>query len=83
MSATDKARADRQSDYRSKELQDVFLGKDESAHGFVYFVPPAGTQAFTQATLRVRFVDAEEATSILVQLPLSGLGFKGAPAKAE
>lgn len=82
-SASDKARADRQADYRSKELQDSMVGKEESGHGFVYFIPPQGTPAFTDATLRVRFVDAQEATSFVMELGLPGLGFKGTPAKSE
>ncbi|MFQ5520114.1 MAG: hypothetical protein ACE5FK_01850 [Candidatus Methylomirabilia bacterium] len=82
-SAEDKARAARLADYRGKELQDVTLKKDESAHGFVYFIPPPGTPAFDDATLTVRFVDVEEATSFVVRLRLSGLGFKETPAKAE
>lgn len=83
MSASDKARGDRQGDYRSKEFRDATLRKGQSAHGFVYFIPPAGTPAFTEATLTVRCVDTEEATSFVVSLPLTGLDFKGVPAQAE
>lgn len=82
-SASDEARADRQADYRSKELQDSMVGKEESGHGFVYFIPPQGTPAFTDTTLRVRFVDAQEATSFVMELGLTGLGFKGTLAKSE
>ena len=71
---SDKARTDRQADYRSKELQEVTLRQDNSAHGFIYFIIPApATPAFTEATLKVRFIDAEEATSVTVALRLSGL----------
>ncbi len=75
-SANEQASAARLADYQSKELQDVTLGKDQPAHGFVYFIPPAGTQAFNEATLSVRFVDAEDATGLVVRLPMTGLEFK-------
>jgi len=78
-SAEDKARAARQTDFRSKELQDVTLGKEESVHGFVFFIPPQGTPAFDEATLTVRVVDVEDGSSVVVRLPLRGLGSKGAP----
>jgi hypothetical protein len=82
-SAADKARAARVEDYRRKELQEVRLRKDETAHGFVYFIPAPETKPFTEATLKVRFVDVEEATSFVVPLPLSGLEFKGSTSKSE
>lgn len=80
-SAKDKAQAARLADYQSKEFQDSTLLKDDAAHGFVYFIPPPGTQTFNEATLRLRVVDTKEATSVVVSLPLSGFGFKGVPAK--
>ncbi len=76
----DRARTARLADYKSKEFHDVTLGRAEAAHGFVYFIPPAGTPAFDAATLTVSFVDAEEASSTVVALPLTGLAFKGVPA---
>lgn len=82
-SAADKARTARLEDYRRKELQDTKLEKNASIHGFVYFIPPPGTPAFTESTLVVRVVDSEELTSLVVHLPLHGVEFKGAPAKAE
>lgn len=81
--AEEKTRAVRQEDYRRKELQDTNLRKDESTHGFVYFIPPVGTPAFTEATLVVRLVDVAEATSFVVRLPLTGVGFQGTPPKAK
>jgi hypothetical protein len=82
-SAEDKARAARLADYKSKELQDAMLGKDGSAHGFIYFVPPSGTAPFTEATLTVQFMDNEDFTSLAVRLPLTGLHFKAVPANQE
>ncbi len=78
-----KAGVARLADYKSKELQDVTLGKDASAHGFVYFIPPPKTPPFTEATLAVKLVDSENFTSVEVRLPLSGLKFKVAPAAPE
>lgn len=79
----DSVRAARLQDYRSKELPEVSLAKGESAHGFVFFIPPRGTNPFGEATLSVRFVDVAEGTSFDLRVPLTGLGFKGIPAGAE
>lgn len=75
-SATGEAKANRRADYKSKRFPDVTLGKNESAHGFSYFILPVGTPAFTKATLRVYCVDVESAKGLVVNLPVSGLGFK-------
>lgn len=72
--AEDKARAARLEDYRRKEFQEAKLGKDDSAHGFIYFIPAQGTQALSSADLLVRIVKAEEGTSFVTRVPLSGLG---------
>jgi len=82
-SAEDKARAARLEDYRRKELKEVCLKKDESAHGFVYFIPPPDTQSFAEATLKVRFIDVEEGTSSVISLPLKGLVFQGNTNKTD
>jgi hypothetical protein len=82
-SAEDKARAARLEDYRRKELKEVRLKKEESAHGFIYFIPPPETQSFTEATLKVRFIDVEEGTSSVIVLPLKGLAFQGSTKKTE
>lgn len=79
----DSVRSARLSDYRSKELPEVSLARGESAHGFVFFIPPRGTAAFGEATLGVRVVDIAEGASFDVRLPLTGLGFRGMPAGAE
>jgi hypothetical protein len=79
----DSVRTARLADYRSKELPEVSLVKGESAHGFVFFIPPKGSSAFGEATLGVRFVEVSEGTSFDVRVPLTGLDFKGAPASAE
>jgi hypothetical protein len=81
--AEEKARAARLADYRSKELQDVALGKDESARGFVFFIPAEGTPSFDEATLMVRCVDVEDASSFVIPLSLTGLKFKKAPEKTQ
>ncbi len=72
-SANDRASADRVADYRSKELPESRLARDASAQGCGYFVSPAGASPFTEATLSVRFVNTEEGTSFVVQLPLAGI----------
>lgn len=72
-SAEDKARAARLEDYKRKELQEATLRKDESKYGFVYFLPPPQTNPSLEATLKVRFVNVEDATSFVIPLPLQGL----------
>jgi hypothetical protein len=74
-----RAREARLADFTQKELQDVTLEKDGSLHGFVFFIPPQGTPAFNEASLEVRIVDVEVGSTIVLRLPLMGLGFKGAP----
>lgn len=44
-------------------------------------LPPQGTPSFDDATLRARFIDADDATSLVIELPLTGLGYHG-PSKA-
>jgi len=68
---------DRRADYLRKKFGDVVLGKEESVHGFVYMIPPRGpfSDVIREATLSVRFVDPENATSFVVNVPLKGLAF--------
>ncbi len=65
-------------DYRRKEFKDVVLPKGMSAHGFVYFILPPGTQPLAEVTLTVPVVDIHKAERFLIRLPLTGLGFEGA-----
>jgi len=71
----EKVRAARLADYRSKELSEAFLAPGESAHGFVFFIPPKGTPDLSDAMLTVRFVDIKDGSRESVQLPLRGLAF--------
>ena len=82
-SAEEKARTARLVDFRNKELREDAIGKGESTHGFVFFIPLAETPAFTEATLILRVVDVEEGTGTLVSLPLTGLDFKGTQEPAQ
>ena len=75
----EQASSARLGDYKSKEFQDVTLGPSETAHGFVYFIPPEGTPAFDAAPLTVPFVDIEKVSSTVIALPLTGLAYKGTP----
>ncbi|MBI2161195.1 MAG: hypothetical protein HYU25_12625 [Candidatus Rokubacteria bacterium] len=79
----DSVRSARLADYRSKELAEAFLGPGESAHGFVFFIPPQGTPAFSEAVLTVHFVDVKDGSREVVRLPLRSLEFKGTKAKDE
>lgn len=80
--AEDNARAARLEDYRSKTFSEARLASGNSAHGVVFFIPPPGTKAFDSATFSVRFVDAEDATSRTIELPLTNLDFKEVPLQA-
>jgi len=82
-SAEDKARAARLEDYRRKELKEVRLKRDESAHGFIYFIPSPETKSFTEASLKVRFADVEQGTSSMMTLPLRGLVFQGSAKNSD
>jgi len=67
-------------DYTNKEFKDVVLSKNDSAHGFVYFMPPEGTLWYTKARLVLRFVDKTAGTSFVIRVPVSESGFfKGGP----
>ncbi len=69
--AEDKARAARQEDFRRKEFPEKRLEKGESAHGFLYFLTPQGTN-LSSAALLMRLVDVEGGNSSVVKVPLSG-----------
>jgi hypothetical protein len=70
------ARGSRQTDYQAKAFEDTMLAKGDSVIGFVFFIPPEGTPAFTQATMTLRCVDSERATSVLLSVPLTELAFR-------
>ena len=74
--AENEARAARTLDYQSKALQVSALNKNERAHGFVFFIPPRGTEPFDEGTLTVRFADTADSTSEVVELPLRGLSYE-------
>jgi len=76
-SAEERARADRVRDYRDKEFPEVTLTPRRSAHGVVFFVPPPATPAFDTATLTIKAIDADDASSRSIGVPLTGLGFLG------
>ncbi len=69
----------RTTDYWTKELKDVIVGKNESAHGFVFFVPNSGSAAFDEATVVYNLLDIDAAERFIIGLPLTGLQFSGAP----
>ena len=75
--AEEKARTARTADYKEKAFKESTLSEADSAHGFVFFIPPRGTEPFDRAKLRVRFVDIDTATSEYVEVPLAGLAYQG------
>jgi hypothetical protein len=74
--AEEKAKQARVADYDAKSLRSKSLAKNQSTHGFVFFVPPPGSGAFDEATLSVFFVDEQAATTEMIQVPLTQLGFE-------
>ena len=75
-SAEDSAKQARTADYEAKALRSSRLSKDQSSHGFVFFIPPPGTGDLDEATLSVFFVDDKADASQRVDVPLTGLRFK-------
>ncbi len=76
---SEQAWTQRLSDYDSKE-QPLFLDKDESGHGFMFFIPPLGTRDFDEATLNVSITEPDETPISLFHIELKGLEFKGTKA---
>jgi hypothetical protein len=70
--AEDKARGARLEDFRRKEFPEKKLEKAGSAHGFLYFLLPSGTQDLSAAKLAIRLVEVDEAKSSVVKVPLTG-----------
>lgn len=73
--AEESAKQARMADYESKSFRSKRLAKNQSTHGFVFFVPPPGSGTFDEATLSVFFVDEEAARTEKVDVPLTQLGF--------
>jgi len=74
--AETNARAARTADYRDKAFKDTTLAQGELSFGFVFFIPPPGTKPFDTATLRVRFVDFDTASSRTVEAAMAGLDYE-------
>ncbi len=74
--AEDDAKQARVADYDAKSFRSKSLAKNQSTHGFVFFIPPPGSGAFEEATLSVFFVDEQAATTEEIQVPLTQLGFE-------
>ena len=76
-SAEEESRTARTADYKEKAFKESTLIEADSAHGFVFFIPPRGTAPFDRAILRVRFVDIDTASSEYVEVALAGLAYQG------
>lgn len=74
--AEESARNARTADYKEKAFKDTTMAANDEAHGFVFFIPPRGTAAFDQATLQVRFIDLDAATSKVVRASVTGLHYE-------
>lgn len=75
-SAQEESRSARTEDYDRKAFQLTKLDQGESAHGFVFFMPPKGSGDFDQAELSVKFDGANDKVSNRLRLTLRGLGYK-------
>jgi hypothetical protein len=71
IAAEKRATEARIADYTNKGLKDLVLGKGDSTHGFVFFIPPAGTLWFTKVRLALLFVDETDGTSFVIHVPMS------------
>ena len=63
-------------DYRSKELGEVVLKKNEARYGFVYFILPLETVFPSDVKLAVRVIDNEDARSSVVEVSLGNLNLR-------
>ncbi|MGO9613927.1 MAG: hypothetical protein ACLPX5_12950 [Dissulfurispiraceae bacterium] len=63
----------RWNEFSSGEFFDVLLRKGESAHGYIFFVVPKDSRSMDVATLVLRFVAAEDASTFDIRLPLKGI----------
>lgn len=72
--AEEKGRGPRLDDYLKKELQNASLGRGESAHGFLYFIPPLRSTGIDSALLRFRIVYDDNSVSN-VELALKELRY--------
>ncbi len=75
-SAEESAKKARLMDYRAKSLGEEELAANDSAHGFVFFIPPPGSGTFDEATLSVFFVNEDLSTAKEVRVPVKGIGFE-------
>src|SRR5262245_58769731 len=57
-------------DYLNKEFKDVVLSKDESAHGFIYLMPPSSGLEALKGKLILHFVD-ETGSDFVIRVPVS------------
>ena len=81
--AEDEARTARIADYKEKAFKDSTLRSGQSEYGFVFFIPPRGTNPFDEANLLVRVVDFDLATSEIVEVALSGMGYEETVSKKK
>ncbi len=68
-----QAETDRLADYQQKELPDIVLNKDESAHGFIFFFILPRVDLRDIQTLVFWFVEEKADTMAVIRLPLNGL----------
>ena len=75
--AEETARTARIADYETKGFKDANLGTGESAQGFVFFIPSAGTKPFDSSYLNVIFTDVDSAVGTTVRSEVRGVNFTG------
>jgi hypothetical protein len=62
-------------DYGEKELgYDIVLNKDDTTHGFVFFVIPPDVKASATANLAFSFVEDTSEQPVIVKLYLKDIG---------
>ena len=70
--AENQARKARTFDYGLKAFPEKYLAKGERAEGVVFFIPAMSICEIKEATIRVRFVDPDSATSETIDVALPG-----------
>lgn len=76
--AEEQARKARTADYQSKMFRNTTLVPQEEKSGYLYFIPPAGTGSFEEASLRIPGSGLTGAQKNHVEIELGKIGYGAA-----
>ncbi len=81
--AEESARKARTFDYSNKSFVEKYLTPGEQATGVVFFIPSTSICEINEATLRVKFVDPDNAKTDVVDVLMAGLEYEEIPPDEE